>query len=320
MTLFKNRISAYEEARANLLSGNINCIPIKPYLPKLSTVLPGLKRGTYYCITSFTNVGKTPLAKYLFGLIPMDYYLKGYNIRILYFALEESNESFMDSLIVSKLQNSGVNVSSNMLNSIEFPVSEGIIKKVQSLEKHFEKVERCITIISDLMTPEDIYKYIIREANKRGKFENDRYIPNDKNEFVIVVVDHINLLQSGDRRLRIEEHSNNMLEVTKKFNYIVCNVQQQSAEGENEKYAKFNGNEPSLTTLGDNKAVQRDYHIVISLSMPQRNGVVEHNNIKLNTDELRKFYRGIRILKNRHGGLIQSGWQIEPEKLNFKEL
>ena len=102
MGVLVSRVKAFKAARARLAAGNYNCIPFKPYLPDLSKAIPGIIRGSYWAITSFSNVGKTPLAKYLFVLIPHDFKIQhkpNLNLKILYFALEESKSSFFDSII-----------------------------------------------------------------------------------------------------------------------------------------------------------------------------------------------------------------------------
>ena len=117
--------------------------------------------------------------------------------------------------------------------------------------------------------------------------------------------------------------TDNMLnECIKLYGYSVCDVHQQSAEGENAEYNKFNKNECSLSTLGDNKIIARNYHVVFALDLPQRYGVTEHGGYKL-----REFgnhvdrYRSIKVLKNRFGRpQIRKGLWFTPQALQFDEL
>lgn len=331
--LFRSRLNSYKENKRRLETGGINCIPFKHHLPRLSQAVPGIMKEQFYCITSFSNVGKTPLAKFLFVKIPFYYFLKGYDIKILYFALEESREQFLDSLIAAELNELGIAIDTDQLNSISNPIDNNTLTKVEQLEGLFTKLDKCLTVISHLKTPSEIYNYILKFAKTRGKFlldgepatdKFDEYVPNNPNEFCIVVIDHINEMTDGnkDKRIVLEDHNSNMMNVYTLLKYIPCNVHQQAAEGENEKYSHFTKNEPSLTTLGDNKALQRQYTLVFGLSVPQRYGRIDlpEYKIKLNTDLLLDYFRGLTILKNRRGRLVKCPLRLYPNHLKFTEL
>ena len=333
MGVLVSRVKAFKAARARLAAGNYNCIPFKPYLPDLSKAIPGLIRGTYWAITSFTNVGKTPLAKYLFVLIPHDFKIQhkpNLNLKILYFALEESKAAFFDSIICAHYADvTGENIDVLTLNGYSdtpvkpemFDVLEG-----EAFNNWFKSFESCVEVISDLTSVDQITEYINKFAESRGEYVDGRYKPKDPNEYVIVVVDHINLFDYTNSTLlnQMAKWSSYALqEGVKKFNYIMLNVQQQAAEGENAVYNKFNDNTAALVTLGDNKLLGRDYQIVFSLNMPQRytEGLKEHCGYKLTEMSNPDLYRSIVVLKNRFGrSQTRKGVELNPYSLQFKEL
>ena len=322
--MLDQRIKEYKESIDIINRGGINCIPFKEFLPRLSKHLIGIVKSTYYCITSYTNVGKTPLAKFLFVRIPFYYYTKykktknSFKLRILYFCLEETKSQFIDSLVIAELyERYNITIDYNQLNSLDSPLDNAILLKIEELRGYFNELASILEIIAGVSSPEGIISIIRQHAARHGKFfykgnevepgeEFDEYVSN--NDHTIIVIDHLNLLNSTDRSLDLRRAMSKMSseyllgECIKHYGYSVCAVHQQSAEGESAEYNKFNKNECSLTTLGDNKAIARDYMVVLALDMPQRYGITEHNRY-----DLRKFkdrsdcYRSLTILKNRFG-------------------
>lgn len=342
--MLDNRIKQYSSSRDVLLRGGLNCIPFREFFPRLSMYLVGLVKGTYYCITSYTNVGKTPLAKFLFVRIPFFYYLdmlgtkNEIKLKIFYFCLEESKEQFIDSLVISELYTRyNITVDYNQLNSLDSPLDSSILSKISELKTYFKRLESILTVIPGVSNPDSIIRIIRNYAAENGKFfmedreveageEFNRYVPNDPDSYTIIVTDHINLLyaENNDLRTCMSRYSSRYMlnECIKLYGYIACSVQQQAAEGENAEYNKFNKNECSLSTLGDNKIVARDYMVVIALDMPQRYGITEHNNYKLTQfgDNI-DHYRSITILKNRFGrSRVRIGTWFVPYAGLFKEL
>lgn len=339
--MLKERLIAYKKQKEQYESGKLSYIPFSEALPSLSQYVPGLIRGTYYAITSFANIGKTPLAKFMFVRIPFYYYrTRGIKLKIMYFCLEETRAQFTDSFIASELYKKyGLVVGYNQLNSYGSAVSDEVLDKVQSLDPYFKELDKVLTVVHSATSPEDIIKHIRKYASANGKFYYDgnvvepgeeytHYIANDPEEFVIVVVDHINLLLGhlpNDSTFKsIERFSKEYMlaECIRTYNYIVCSVHQQASEGENAEYAKLRNNEAALGTLGDCKLPQRDYMVVFGLNMPQKYGISEHRGYKLaEFGGKRDQYRSIQILKNRYGRVqVYKGLWFTPEAGFFEEL
>ena len=71
------------------------------------SLYPGIVKGIMYKVTAGSGVGKTQLAKALFVFAPLNYLRQNpdskIKIKIFYFALEESEEEFIDTLICNQL-------------------------------------------------------------------------------------------------------------------------------------------------------------------------------------------------------------------------
>ena len=339
--MLKERLEEYKKQKKEYDTGKLTYIPFSEALPALSNFVPGLIKGTYYAITSFANVGKTPLAKFLFVRLPFYYHRnKGIKLKIFYFCLEETRSQFIDSFVSAELfRTQGITVDYNQLNSYGTSLDADIIDKIENLADYFTELHKVLTVVHTATTPEDIIRYIDRYAYAHGKFyyennevepgeEYTRYVPNDPDEFVIIVVDHINLLLGhlpNDTTFKsIERFSKEYMlgKCIKTYNYIVCSVHQQASEGENVEHAKLRNNEASLATLGDCKLPQRDYMVVFGLNMPQRYGISEHRGYTLSEfGDNRDRYRSIQILKNRYGrSQVYKGLWFTPEAGYFEEL
>jgi hypothetical protein len=346
--IFSQRVRAYYEQAQARIEGRLTYIPFEKHLPIISRFVPGIIKGTYYAITAFPNIGKTPLAKYLFVDIPFEYYKQNnMNIHILFFCLEESEEQFTDSLVSAEIfKRHGFTVGNTELNSFGSVLKKDTYNKVTELAEHFADLERVLTVVDNVTTPEGIIKIIQRHAATRGRFYNGNveveydgqlmlagenythYEANNESEITIIVIDHLGLLANnrpGDTTFKVIERMSKkylLQECVKSYKYAVCAVHQQAAEGENAEYAKLRQNETTLQNLGDCKLPQRDYLVVFGLNMPQKYGIVEHNNLDISKfGDKNDRYRSLTILKNRYGrAQVRVPLWFTPEAAHFKEI
>lgn len=360
--MINDRINDIRQKRENRLNGSYNCIPFSDNFPILSKYLPGIMKGIYYLITANSGIGKTQLAKYMFVKTPYDFIKKhpnsGLKLKILYFALEESKEEFIDTLIVAHLfEKYHINIDVLELNSMyDKELDSSIIKKIEESKEYFEDLFSYIEVIDSVSNPFGIYKYCRQYSNENGdhfwtqlklKNENNRkfisheeyesltkegkkewkyshYTPNDPNEYVIVLTDHISLLQPENNTTLHQTMSKWSVDycrkqITKHWKYTIVNIQQQAAASENVEHYKASKLEPSLDNLGDNKLTQRDALVVIGLFAPYR--------YKLNTylgydiTKLKDNFRSLLILKNRIGRPnLNLGLYFDGAVNKFKEM
>lgn len=140
------------------------------------------------------------------------------------------------------------------------------------------------------------------------KIVNDFYIPNNPDEYVIVITDSVNLL--------LPENGQNLHQAMSKFSsdyclhmrdvwkYTIVNIQQQAAEQEKQQFNTFGGNivnklRPSQDGLGDNKLTGRDCNLMIGLFAPFRYEISQYNNFDIS--QLKDNYRELIITLNRDG-------------------
>lgn len=213
-------------------------------------------------------------------------------LKIFYFSLEMSKEEKLKSAISHKIfrETSKVispeRMDSTFSDYILDEKTEQLIKESGDFFKEFESV---VTFIDSIRNPTGIYKYVRDYANANGKYIGkdgtnihhslldqgneqavknlDRYEPNDPNEYVIVITDHISLLTPENGQTLHDAinnfSSNYCIRIRNRWGYIPVNVQQQAAARENIQYT-FKGDAinqalvPSQDGLGDSKMTQRD--------------------------------------------------------------
>lgn len=332
--IFETALTSIKEAKRVREAGGVNSIPFG--LPSLDRHVPGIMKGIQYLITASSGVGKTQLSKFLFVNQPYKFIKEhpehGFKIKILYFALEESKEEFMYSLISNRLKEKyGLNVSNMQLRGINHTLGDEVIEKIEECTVYFEELEQYIDVIDTISNPFGIYKYVrdystqhgthhyrphtFRHTMPDGTVEEkvemvyDYYEPNDPNEIVIVIADHISLLQpenGGTLHEAMTQMSANYGRkmITKQFGYCLAIVQQQAADTEKQQYTNAGQSiesklEPSLSGLGDNKLTQRDAFIVIGLFAPERHCIDKHMGYDITV--LKDYYRCLTVLKNRMG-------------------
>lgn len=329
--MFDETFNSINESAENHDKGLVNNIPFSNF-NKLAKHVPGIVKGLYYLVTASSGVGKTQLTKKLFVLEPYEYVKKhpekNLKLKILYFALEESKEEFMLGLISNRLHTEyNVDVSVIDLQSFTKRLPTRVIELIKECREYFSDFEKYVEVIDSIYNPTGIYKYVREYSNKNGTHHYreieiggkptkiyDRYEPNNPNEFVIVITDHVSLLQEEkdsvtDRMMSKHQTMSKWSadycrkQISKHFKYTVVNVQQQEAAKEKQEFYRGSSIEsklePSLDGLADNKLLQRDALVVLGLFAPDRYEIKKH--FKYDITALKDNYRSIKILKNRLG-------------------
>lgn len=347
--VFDRALRAIEKNKSNKEQGIFNSIPFG--LPSLDRHVPGVMGGMQYIVTASSGVGKTQVSKFLFIHQPYKFIKShpelGLKLKILWFALEESKEEFMNTLITAKLKED-YNISIGVLELTSMGIntlSDDILEKVRSCREYFRELGESLEIIDNTSNPFGIFKYVRNYARTHGTFHTkkitidgkeedvfDYYEPNDPKEFVVVVTDHISLLQPEENEqtrtlhLAITKFSSDYCRkhISKHWKYCVVNIQQQAADKEKQQFTNSGMSiesklEPSLDGLADNKLTQRDALVVLGLFAPDRYEITKHLDYDITI--LGDNYRSISILKNRNGSPnLRKGLFFNGQTNTFAEL
>lgn len=312
--------------------------------PKLSTVIPGVQRERYVIITAASKVGKTQIADALYVMEPLNYVKNNpTNIKpkIFYFSLEMSKESKIIQLISNKIyQDTQVVIPPDKLLSFfkDYIAEDWIIELIDKPEyfEYFKYLEERIEYIDWIRNPTGIYKHMRKYAHANGKFyfkgkeviipdntndwtgyHYDQYIPDDPDELIIVITDHVSLLEKEKQMFNQMEamdkfSSEYCLKMRDNFKYCVVNIQQQAMNSDAKEYNR-NGElivaklRPSTDGFGDMKRSVRDADIVLGLFNPSKYGIAYYPDktgymIKGKQGECwGNHYRELSVIVNRRG-------------------
>lgn len=306
-----------KENKDRFLSGKFNCIPFA--LDRFSEYAPGIIKGNLDAISANSGIGKTTIAKYLYVFSAIEFAIKQkLDLKIIYFALEESEEQF-DYSLLSYLSKKKLNLRYNI---VDFEAFNGVISntdmlKIDGLKSTFEEYKSYIRLIDNVYNSYGLYATVREFARERGTFYmNDvkltgnttvkneswnRYVPNNPEEFVIVVSDHISDLSYNKDESSLSDAINNWTRyqrhyICKRFNYNCCAIQQQAAAQESLDNFRANKLKPSLNGLADNKLTGRSYLNVYGLFSPDRHEIRNYEGY-----ETSPYFRVLTVVKQRYG-------------------
>tara|TARA_R110002020_G_scaffold329140_2_gene545030 strand:+ start:902 stop:1738 length:837 start_codon:yes stop_codon:yes gene_type:complete len=233
---------------------------------------------------------------------------------------EEKMRSAFSNLLYIK---EGVRIAPKDLRSTKADkiVSDDQLKLILKYEEYFKQVEDIVTFIDDIRNPTGIYKFMRGYAETHGtkKYKTvkihgvdtelfDYYEPNNPEEYVMCIVDHVSLLSTETlegKRLNLRDcisklSSDYFVKLRNMYNYIPVAIQQQASAQESVENAKANRLKPTMDGLGDNKSTQRDANVILGLFSPYRHEIPDYKgyDIKYFKDNI----RFLEILGGREGG------------------
>lgn len=353
--IFDRSFERIQENRQRRIVGLDNCIPFK--FEKLSDYLPGVQRKNYTIVTANSGVGKTKFAKKLYVIDVINYIEQNpetdMKIDLKYFCLEENKETFITSIISYKLYlDHGLRYSIKEIESIQKQViiDEDVLQKIAEMREWFVFFERHVEIIDDIRNPYGIFNHIqdfmlnnghwvMTDVTYTDRKQNppvervvkihDHFVHNHPQHYVIVVIDHISLVQpekgmTGKHEAIGKLSSDYLVKLRNHYWCTIVVVQQQSSDKEKQQYTNRGASieaklEPSLDGLGDNKMTQRDADEVLGLFAPDRYEITNHRGYDI--QNLKDNFRSGIINKSRYGSPnIRIGFLFDGAVGEFREL
>lgn len=330
MNLIDRTFDYIKERRDKILKGGINSIP-SPFV-RFSDEFIGIEQKKYYIVTANTKVGKTQLASFLFLFTPLLYayeHPEQLRIKIFYFPLEETPEDvtlrFM-SFLLNKY--TGIRLSpSELSSSSNKALDENVIEALNSdtikdiLNFYNEHVEFSATRNPTGINKE-VEKYMRDNGTihwKKTKIKDDfggireveafdYYTPNDPNEYVLLFVDHVSLLQPENglkEKAVIDKLSEYCVILRNRYGVSPVLIQQQAADRESLDAFKENKLRPTSQGLADSKYTARDCNCLLGIFSPFRHELPEYK--KYDITKLQRNCIFLEVILNRggnSGGLV----------------
>lgn len=341
-------ISNLEERRERILSGEVNCIPSS--FTRFRDDFVGVEQGKFYLISASTKGGKTQLTSKMFVYDPLFY---AYNnpdkihLKIFYFPLEESVENitlrFMSHLL-AKLSKDTIRIAPLDLKSTNEnkPVPKEVLDllKTEEYQKLLKFYEETVLFFED-RNPSGIYRQVKSYADKNGITHKkkititnketgdseerevfDYYEPFDPKEYVIIITDHVGMLnqeQGLDLRECINRHSEYMILFRNRYNYTPVNIQQQNLETIGLEAFKANKIRPTMAGLADSKNPGKDCSMMLGITNPYSHEI--NNYLGYDISKFKGNIRFLEVVLNREGqsnGII--ALYFDGKTCTFREL
>ena len=333
--LYDNVRNELESNKRRRNEGGVIAIPWS--LSRLSTTLPGIEQGRYNLISASAKAGKSQLTDFLYLYQPVEWIIKNpasdITLKIFYFSLEVSKGTKIKAAMCYKLfVDYEILVSPQKLSSVfgNYILDDKIESIVNSIEFRtwFRSFEDIVIFYDTIRSPNSIFHLVksyaehplngsytykdISWQNDDGTYSprrvRDKYIPVRPNEYVIVIVDHIGLLQTAPGETlhqAISKFSSEYcLEMRDRWRYIPTIVQQQSADSSRAQF-NYRGDtvidkiKPDSEGLADNKYTARDVDLMVSLFYPKRYNLDKYEDIDL--ERIGDNHREFVINLNRNG-------------------
>lgn len=317
---------------------------------RFSEEIPGIQKGRYIITTANQKVGKTQFTDFLFLYGPYRF-IKETNtnikIKILYFTLEMGKEDKIKYALSHFLfVHKGIRIHPDRMDSVfkGYILEDKIVKAIEELKPYLEDFLNHVIFYDHTKNPYGIYKTVRDYAHSNGHYEDKngvilntewiekgtneeakkifRYVPNDPDEFVIIITDHVSLLTPENnetpREAMIRFSSDYCLSIRDRWKYIVVSVQQQTSAQEGVENAQANMIRPSSNGLGDNKLSGRDCDLMLGLFAPYRFRRADWEGF--NIKRLRDSYRELSVIANRRGSSVVTDLYFDGCVNYFSEL
>ena len=330
LKIFDRVYDFLEDRRERVLSGKINCIPWG--LPGFEEDVPGIEQAKFYGITGSQKSAKSQIANYLFLFNPIRFAINNpdkVRLKIFYFSLEMSEQQIYIQYLSHLLYMiDDIRISPKDLRSTssDKPLDKEILNIMKRNEyiKHLKYLEENVIFIESVRNPFGIYKTMKDYAENSGiqhkktieiinkdtgeiaerLVVDDYYEPNDPEEYVIFIVDHISLLtpenNTSIRESIVKFTSDYCVKLRNKYRFIPVVIQQQSADMESLENIKASKLRPSAAGLAEAKTTARDFDFLFGIFSPFKHEIPVYHGYDIT--KLKDNIRFLEIVLAREGG------------------
>lgn len=320
MSLIQRVLENAKERREKILSGKVNCIP-SPF-KTFRYDFPGVELGTYYLVSGGAKSSKSKITNFLFlfnSILYAYHHPELVRLKVFYALLEEKAENITGKFIcylLYILSDKKIRIDIKTFKSVDEDriLSPEILEllgtlEYQSILKFFEEN---VVFIPD-RNPTGVYHTLEKYAEANGTIHRkkvegyekeifDYYEPNDPDEYVLCIIDHISLIsceRSMDLRNSIKKLSEYLKIVRNKYNYIPVVVQQQNSESLSLEAFKANKIRPTQKGLADSQDPGKDCDVMLGITSPFSWELKEY--LKYDITKLRGYCKFLEIVLGRDG-------------------
>lgn len=320
MSLIQRVLENAKEQREKILSGKVNCIP-SPF-KTFRYDFPGVELGTYYLVSGGAKSSKSKITNFLFlfnSILYAYHHPELVRLKVFYALLEEKAENITGKFIcylLYILSDKKIRIDIKTFKSVDEDriLSPEILQLLGTLEYQsiLRFFEEHVIFIPD-RNPTGVYHTLEKYAEANGTIHRKRvegyekeifdyYEPNDPDEYVLCIIDHISLIsceRGMDLRNSIKKLSEYLKIVRNKYNYIPVVVQQQNSESLSLEAFKANKIRPTQKGLADSQDPGKDCDVMLGITSPFSWELKEY--LKYDITKLRGYSKFLEIVLGRDG-------------------
>lgn len=320
MSLIQRVLENAKERREKILSGKVNCIP-SPF-KTFRYDFPGVELGTYYLVSGGAKSSKSKITNFLFlfnSILYAYHHPELVRLKVFYALLEEKAENITGKFIcylLYILSDKKIRIDIKTFKSVDEDriLSPEILQLLGTLEYQsiLRFFEEHVVFIPD-RNPTGVYHTLEKYAEANGTIHRkkvagyekeifDYYEPNDPDEYVLCIIDHISLIsceRGMDLRNSIKKLSEYLKIVRNKYNYIPVVVQQQNSESLSLEAFKANKIRPTQKGLADSQDPGKDCDVMLGITSPFSWELKEY--LKYDITKLRGYCKFLEIVLGRDG-------------------
>lgn len=320
MSLIERVLENAKERREKILSGKVNCIP-SPF-KTFRYDFPGVELGTYYLVSGGAKSSKSKITNFLFlfnSILYAYHHPELVRLKVFYALLEEKAENITGKFIcylLYVLSDRKIRIDIKTFKSVDEDriLSPEILELLGTLEYQsiLRFFEEHVIFIPD-RNPTGVYHTLEKYAEANGTIHRKRvegyekeifdyYEPNDPDEYVLCIIDHISLIsceRGMDLRNSIKKLSEYLKIVRNKYNYIPVVVQQQNSESLSLEAFKANKIRPTQKGLADSQDPGKDCDVMLGITSPFSWELKEY--LKYDITKLRGYCKFLEIVLGRDG-------------------
>ena len=278
-----------------------------------------LKRKMLISVIGSPGSGKSAFTNLAFLMNPFEdnFRTNKVKLKIILFSMERSIVfSFGKWMCLKIFQEQGVDLDLGTLLGWyrNKKLTPDGYQYVEMYENYFNNLQGVLDIYEGQRSPNDIFRIVKGYSEKAGIEENitefkKKYIPNDPNEHVIVIVDHIGLTKPikdyPTKKQAIDRLVEHLQYFRDHLGYTCVAVSQLNRDLSNPLYKKMDSFEPHLDNIKETGNLGEASDIVLSLFDP-----IRYNTTDKNYGDVEKFrspinghkyFRSVSILKNSYG-------------------
>lgn len=320
MSLIQRVLENAKERREKILSGKVNCIP-SPF-KTFRYDFPGVELGTYYLVSGGAKSSKSKITNFLFlfnSILYAYHHPELVRLKVFYALLEEKAENITGKFIcylLYILSDKKIRIDIKTFKSVDEGrvLPSDILELLGTLEYQsiLRFFEEHVVFIPD-RNPTGVYHTLEKYAEANGTIHRKRvegyekeifdyYEPNDPDEYVLCIIDHISLIsceRSMDLRNSIKKLSEYLKIVRNKYNYIPVVVQQQNSESLSLEAFKANKIRPTQKGLADSQDPGKDCDVMLGITSPFSWELKDY--LKYDITKLRGYCKFLEIVLGRDG-------------------